>query len=48
MEFRIEEILWYLIFIDSVFANLIIWLFPKWYEKNKLLQQKSRGEDDQK
>ena len=34
MEFRIEEILWYLIFIDSVFANLIIWLFPKWYEKN--------------
>ena len=33
MEFRIEEILWYLIFIDSVFANLIIWLFPKWYEK---------------
>ena len=33
MEFRIEEILWYLIFIDSVFANLIIWLFPKWYKK---------------
>ena len=33
MEFTLEEILWYLVFIDSVFTNLIIWFFPKWYEK---------------
>ena len=33
MEFTIEEILWCLIFIDSIFANLIVWFFPNWYEK---------------
>mgnify|MGYP001353713551 CR=1 FL=1 len=33
MQFTIEGILWYLVFIDSVFTNLIIWVFPKWYEK---------------
>ena len=33
MEFTIEEILWYLVFIDSILANLIIWLFSNWYEK---------------
>ena len=33
MEFTIEEILWYLVFIDSILVNLIVWLFPNWYEK---------------
>ena len=33
MEFTIEEILWYLVFIDSILANLIVWLFSNWYEK---------------
>ena len=33
MEFTLEEILWYLVFIDSVFTNVIIWFLPKWYEK---------------
>ena len=33
MGFTLEEILWYLVFIDSVFTNLIIWFLPKWYEK---------------
>ena len=33
MEFTIEGILWYLVFVDSIFANLIVWFFPNWYEK---------------
>ena len=33
MEFTIEEILWYLVFIDSILVNLIVWLFSNWYEK---------------
>ena len=33
MGFTLEEILWYLVFIDSVFTYLIIWFLPKWYEK---------------
>ena len=33
MEFTIEDILWYLVFIDSILVNLIVWLFPNWYEK---------------
>ena len=33
MEFTIEEILWYLIFVDSISTNLIVWFFPKWYKK---------------
>ena len=33
MGFTIEEILWYLVFIDSILINLIVWLFPNWYEK---------------
>ena len=32
MEFTIEEILWYLVFIDSILVNLIVWLFSNWYE----------------
>ena len=33
MEFTIEGILCYLVFVDSIFANLIVWFFPNWYEK---------------
>ena len=33
MQFTIEGILWYLVFVDSIFANLIVWFFPNWYEK---------------
>lgn len=33
MEFTIEEILWYLVFVDSIFANFIVWFFPNWYKK---------------
>ncbi len=30
----IKEIIFYLLLIDSVGANLGAWFFPKWYTKN--------------
>jgi hypothetical protein len=30
----IEAIIYYLVFIDSVIANLGSWFFPKWYKEN--------------
>jgi hypothetical protein len=33
MELTLEKILWLLVFIDSISTNLIVWFFPKWYEK---------------
>ena len=32
-----EQVIWYLFLIDSVGANIAVWLFPKtipWYKKN--------------
>jgi len=33
MAWSIEAILWYIILIDSIGANLTTWFFPKWYKK---------------
>jgi hypothetical protein len=30
----IEAIIYYIVFIDSVVANLLAWFFPGWYKKN--------------
>jgi len=30
----IEAIIYYLVFIDSVVANLLAWFCAKWYKKN--------------
>ncbi len=30
----LEAIIYYLVLLDSVIANLVIWFFPKWYKKN--------------
>lgn len=29
-----EAIIWYLVLLDSLFANLGSYKFPKWYKKN--------------
>jgi hypothetical protein len=31
---NIEAIIWYLFLLDSVGANIMAWLFPKWAKKN--------------
>ncbi len=33
MTWNIEAILWYIILIDSLGANLMTWFFSKWYKK---------------
>jgi len=33
MALGIEVIIFYLILLDSLFANVTVWLFPKWYNK---------------
>lgn len=33
MAWNIEAILWYIILIDSLGANIMTWFFPKWYKK---------------
>ena len=33
MELSLEKILWFLVFIDSISTNIIVWFFPQWYEK---------------
>jgi|TARA_Y100000310_G_C20657534_1_gene802779 hypothetical protein len=30
----IETIIYYLVLLDSLGANMMVWLFPKWYKKN--------------
>ena len=30
----VEVIIWFLFLLDSFFANLGAWFFPKWYKKN--------------
>ena len=34
MVLNIEVIIYYLILIDSIGANIVTWFFPKWYKKN--------------
>jgi len=34
MVLNIEAIIYYLILIDSIGANIIVWFFAKWYKKN--------------
>ncbi len=31
---QIESIIWHLVLLDSIFANLGAWFFPNWYKKN--------------
>ena len=33
MELSLEKILWFLVFIDSISTNIIVWFYPQWYEK---------------
>ena len=33
MNYGLEEILWLLVLFDSIISNIIIWFFPKWYNK---------------
>ena len=33
MALSIEAILWYVVLIDSLGANIMTWFFPKWYKK---------------
>ena len=40
MAWNIEAILWYIVFIDSIGANLMTWFFPGWY--NKIYKKTSR------
>ena len=34
MTFTIEAIIYYLVLIDSIGANITVWFFSKWYKKN--------------
>ena len=34
MVLNIEAIIYYLILIDSIGANITVWFFSKWYKKN--------------
>ena len=33
MDLSLEKLLWFLVFIDSISTNIIVWFFPQWYEK---------------
>ena len=30
---NIESIIWTLILLDAIGANIVMWIFPKWYSK---------------
>jgi len=30
----IEAVIYYLILLDSIVANIMVWFFAKWYKKN--------------
>jgi len=30
----VEGVIWYLVLIDSIGANITAWFFAKWYKKN--------------
>ncbi|MAG07285.1 hypothetical protein CMI46_00520 [Candidatus Pacearchaeota archaeon] len=34
MVYTVESIIYYLVLIDAIGANVVSWLFAKWYKKN--------------
>jgi len=34
MVYTIESIIFYLLLIDAIGANIVVWFFAKWYRKN--------------